>query len=268
MISTIQMDALAVNSGITADVLAKAISDEKEIKLELPNGRFLTKDNEDKLLDNHGKKKYDEGKSKGSKEILETVKTSHELEGDTVDDIMGNFKTNILKDAKLEPNEKLAEKDKAIKTLQDKYTADIGIKDTEIDGYKSQISSAKNKSSISGFLPELKEGYSKSDATTLFSLSHEIKEDGIYKDGKLLVDDMQSNLDLEKAVGLFIEEKGWSAKKIQGHGNKKPTYAGATPKSYEDFQKYCESKGWSEGSLPAKQYLKSLRDKNPDFDMN
>ena len=59
MLSKEQMDSIAVMTGIKADVLAKAISDEQEVKLELPEGRFLTKDKEELLLDNHGKKKYD-----------------------------------------------------------------------------------------------------------------------------------------------------------------------------------------------------------------
>ena len=243
MLSKEQMDSIAVMTGIKADVLAQAISDEKEVKLELPKGRFLTEDNEATLLDNHGKKKYDEGISKASRDAFD---------GKTKEDFLTGFKTSILEEANIEPNQKLTEKEEAFRTLQEKYQTDIKLKDNEIDSV----------------FPELKDGISKLDARILFNATHETKEDGVYKDGKLLVNDIQSPLGLEEAAQLFIKEKGWRKEAPKGHGGKKPSEGGTSPKSYNDFQKYCESKGINEGSLEAKEYLSTLRAKNPQFEMN
>lgn len=266
MLSNEQMESLAENSGLTADVLAQAISDEQEITLELPNGRFLTTENESKLLDNHGKRKYDEGKSKGSKEVTETIKSNFELEGDSIDDLLGNFKINILKDAKAEPNEKLAEKDKSIKALQESLRS----KETEIETIKTEAQLTARHAKALSTMPTLREdlGLDKSEALSIIMASVETKEDGIYKNGELLTDTYQNAISQEDFLKSETESRGWLKTKIQGNGGKKPGANGVIPKSYEDFQKHCESKGWNEGSLQAKEYLESLRAKNPEFDMN
>ena len=259
MLSKEQMDSIAVMTGIKADVLAQAISDEKEVKLELPKGRFLTEDNEATLLDNHGKKKYDEGISKASRDAFD---------GKTKEDFLTGFKTSILEEANIEPNQKLTEKEEAFRTLQEKYQTDIKLKDNEISEFQSKFNRMENDLKIDSVFPELKDGISKLDARILFNATHETKEDGVYKDGKLLVNDIQSPLGLEEAAQLFIKEKGWRKEAPKGHGGKKPSEGGTSPKSYNDFQKYCESKGINEGSLEAKEYLSTLRAKNPQFEMN
>ena len=189
MLSNKTMDAIAVMTGIKADELAKAISDEQEQELELPEGRFLTKENESKLLDNHGKRKYDEGKSKGLKETLESIKTDFELEGETINDVFGNYKSKIVSESKIEPNEKLAEKDKAIKTLQDS----LRNKETEIETIKSKAEETNRRAKALSNMPSLREdlGINKSEALNIILSSIEVKEDGIYKNGKLIVNEHQ-----------------------------------------------------------------------------
>lgn len=265
MLSTEQIGTLAAMSGITADVLATAISDEQEVKLELPEGRFLSTENEQKLIDNTAKKKYDEGKNKGSKEVLESVKTNFSLEGDSMDDLLGNFKANILKDANLEPNEKLAEKDNAIKALQDS----LKNKESEIETFKSDMERTQRQAKALSSMPKLREdlGLKKEEALNIILSNVEVKEDGIYKNGNLVVDSYQSAIGLEDFLSQETTERGWVEKKIQGNGGRKPGYQGAEPKTYEEFQKVCESKGWNEGSLQAKEYLKTLKSKNPDFEI-
>lgn len=115
-----QNDFINATFGVTADELAQAISDEQEVKLELPEGRFLTTENEAKLLDNHGKKKYDEGKSKTLKDVFD---------GKTKDDFLNDFKANVLAEANLEPNQKLREKEEILNDLRTK----LQNKDNEIE---------------------------------------------------------------------------------------------------------------------------------------
>jgi len=266
MLSQETMDSIAVMTGIKADVLAQAISDEQEQELELPKGRFLTDENESKLLDNHGKRKYDEGKTKGSKELIETVKTTFELQGDSIDDLLGNFKTNILKDANKEPNEKLT----ALEQANENLRTSLKGKEDEILTIQTEAEKTRRNAKALSSIPALREdlGLNKSEALNLIMASLEIKEDGVYKDGKLLANEYQEAISFEDAIKAEVERRGWVTKKIQGHGSKKGEPTSATPKSYSDFQKYCESKGWKEGSYEAKQYLGSVKSKNPDFDMD
>lgn len=257
MLSKEQMDSIAVMTGIKADVLAKAISDEQEVKLELPEGRFLTKDKEELLLDNHGKKKYDEGISKATKEAFD---------GKDKETFLTELKTSILADAKLEPNEKLTEKDNAIKALQDS----LKTKESELETVKSTIEETKRRAKAISALPTLREdlGIKKDEALSIVMSNVEIKDNVIHKGGVPMLDSYQSPISLDDFLKQEVETRGWTAKKIQGNGGKATTQTVATPKSYTEFQKYCETKGWNEGGYDAKQYLASIKAKNPEFDMN
>ncbi len=256
MLSKESMDTIAAMIGVEADVLANAFSDEQEVKLDLPKGRFLTAEAEETLLDNHGKRKYDEGKSKASKDAFE---------GKSREDFLTGFKEEILEEAKIEPNKKLTEKDNALKALQDKYQLDIAEKEREIDLFKNNLKSIETNSKVEGLIPELRDGFTKSDARLLFNSSHEIKEDGVYKSGQLLVDDLQSPIDLKTAINNFITEKNWQKTEAKGHGGKKTGSSAATPKNYEEYQEQLKSKGIKEGSHEAKQILSGIREANPEF---
>ena len=257
MLSQEQKDSINAALGITADELAKAISDEQEVKLELPQGRFITKENEDKMLDAHGKRRYDAGTSKTLKEVFE---------GKDKETFLNEFKTSILKDAKLEPNEKLDQATKTINALKESLTA----KEQEVLRIQNESENTKKRANALSTLPTLREdlGIKKTEALDIILSSIEQKEDGIYKNGQLVVNEHQEAVGLNDFLNQEVNSRGWVKKTIQGHGGKEGKQTGAAPKSYSDFQKHCESKGWNEGGHDAKQYLKSVMAKNPDFDMD
>lgn len=267
MITPEQMKTIAEQIGLPADEFAQAISKTEVVELTLPNGRFLTKEKEEKLLDNHGKKKYDEGKAKRDKEVLPEFMTLAGLEGeiDTPQAFIDEFKAATLKDAQIEPNQKLIQKDDIINGLKKKISEVTTLKDQEIEQYKSKIFATSTKADILSHIPSLKEGYSKEDAVTLFMTSHERKEDGIYKNGVLLVNDVQEPLALDKVVSSFIAEKGWQSVKPGGNHPGGRTFTGSTPKTYEEFQAYCKSKNIIEGSVEANAKLQEFAKDNPEL---
>lgn len=255
MITKEKMDSIAAMIGIKADVLAKAISDEQEIDLELPtNGRYLSKEQEETILDNHGKRKYDEGVKKNQKEVFD---------GKTKEEFLSEYKLSVLEEAKQEPNKKITEKEEAIKALQ----ATLSERDNALNALKNEVEGVKRNADIKSFLPSFKDGYSPEDALTIYNANHKKEGDSIYRNGNLLTDDTQSPLSEEMAVKKFFEEKGWIAPKIAGNGGNKPNSSGADPTTYEGFQKVVASKGWNEGSQQAKEYLASVRAKNPAFEI-
>ena len=168
MLSQEQKDSINAALGITADELAKAISDEQEVKLELPQGRFITKENEDKMLDAHGKRRYDAGTSKTLKEVFE---------GKDKETFLNEFKTSILKDAKLEPNEKLDQATKTINALKESLTA----KEQEVLRIQNESENTKKRANALSTLPTLREdlGIKKTEALDIILSSIEQKEDGI-----------------------------------------------------------------------------------------
>ena len=257
MLSQSTLDSFAAQNGITADELAKAISNEQEITLEVKEGRFLTKENEDKLLDNHGKRRYDAGVSKTLKDVFE---------GKDKETYLNEFKSSVLEDAKLEPNEKLDQATKTINSLKESLTE----KDNTILSIQKEAENTKKRASALSSLPILREdlGINKTEALNIILSTVEQKEDGIYKSGQLVVNEHQEAVSLNDFLSQEVNSRGWVKKQIQGNGGNKPSSQGATPTTYTSFQKHIESKGWKEGSIQANQYLASLRTDNPKFDLD
>lgn len=251
-----QQDFINATLGITADELAKAISDEQEVKLELPKGRFLTPEQEESVKDAHGKLRYDAGVSKATKEAFE---------GKSKEEFLLEFKNSIIEEAKIEPNEKLTEKEKAIKLLQDS----LKEKETEIERIQREALERQRKAEALSSLPKMREdlGIKPNEALNIIMSGVELKEDTYYKDGSPLVDEYQKPIALADFLNQEVSARGWIESKPQGHGGKSGKPANSVPKSYDEFKKHCDQKGWSEGSLEAKEYLGSLRAKNPDFEM-
>lgn len=257
MLSKEQQDFINATLGVTADELAKAISDEQEVKMEFPQGRFLTKEQEETLLDNHGKQRYDAGKSKALKDAYD---------GKTKDEFLNEYKTSILEDAKIEPNKKLSEKEQALKALQDKYESDRKEWESKYGNLENQLNGIKTTSEIAKYLPnELPKGLTREDATMIVTNSLEFKDGQVYKNGEILRDDLQNPITMDKAIASFVEERGWNVQTPKGRGPQKPNYNGSDPKNYEEFVQLCESKGISPGSVEGKSLLKTFADKNPEF---
>ncbi|EAR14680.1 hypothetical protein RB2501_01351 [Robiginitalea biformata HTCC2501] len=242
-------------SGVKADALAQAISDEQEKELELPEGRFLSKEQEEQLLDNHGKRKYDEGKSKALKDVFE---------GKDKDSFLEEFKKSVLDEAKLEPSKKIAEKEQALKALQEKYNADKGEWESKTSGLESQITKMRTLTEIAKHLPaELPAGLTREDATLIVSNNFELKDGEVYQNGEVLRDDLQNPMKFDQVIKDFSEKRGWNAKPT-GRGPQ-PTYQGGTPKTYDDFVQYCESKKIQVGSAEANKLMADYAKDNPEF---
>ncbi len=252
-----QQDFINATLGVTADELAKAISDEQEVKMEFPQGRFLTKEQEETLLDNHGKQRYDAGKSKALKDAYD---------GKDKEEFLNEFKNTILEEAKLEPNKKLSEKEQALKAMQDKYESDKREWESKYGNLESQLNGIKTTSEIAKHLPgDLPKGLTREDATMIVSNSLEFKDGQVYKNGEILRDDLQNPITMDKAIASFVEERGWNVQTPKGRGPQKPNFKGTDPKNYDEFVSLCESKGISPGSVDGKALLKTYADKNPEF---
>lgn len=250
------MDALAELTGITADELAKAISDEQEVSLETPKGVFITEEQKAEMLDNHGKRKYDEGKSKAMKEAYD---------GKEKDAFLNELKNSILEEAKLEPNKKVEELNVTVENLRTK----LQEKEGEFDGLKSNMAKEKRMLEIQSTIPDIPEnvGLSKQEATNLYMLGREFKDDGIYLNGKHLTDEYERSIDVPTDVKNWYEQKGWG-KKPAGRGGGTQGAAGgspAIPKTMEEYNAYLESKGLKEGSMEANAILRQVAEANPEF---
>jgi hypothetical protein len=258
MLSKKSMDALAAMTGIAADVLAKQISDEQEVELELPEGEFLTKEAKETILDNHGKRKYDEGISKATKDAFE---------GKSKDDFLKEKVDAALEEAKVKPNEKVKELEASLESLRTQLTNEKNA----VTELQSKMKAKETRLEAQSFIPDLPEtiGLSKAEATSLFFMGAEIKEDGIYRNGTLLKDSLETPLTLEQAVKSFVTEKGWdkTAPAGRGGGSGKPTGGSSStlPKTLEEYESAIKEKGFHPGSEEAKSLLAEAAKEAPEI---
>lgn len=254
MLSKKDWKSLAAISGIDADVLAQAISDEQEVKLELPKGEFFTEEKKATLLDNHGKRKYDEGVSKATKDAFE---------GKSKEDFLKEKVEAALEEAKVEPDKKVSELEKSISKLQQKLVD----KEDAFTNLQQAMRQKEERINLQSLFPSLPEnvGLSSDEATSLFLLSHEIREDGVYKAGILLKDDREAALSKEQAVQDFIKSKGWDkAPSGRGGGAAGQGGSGSTkPATMQEFEAMLKEKGIHAGSAEAQALLQEAAKESP-----
>jgi len=254
MLSKEQTDAFAVMLGIEADVLAQAVSDEKEVKLELPKGRFLTSEKEEELLSNHGKRRYDSGIEKATKDAFDSK---------SKEDFIKEITDAALEEAKVEPNKKVIELEKSISNLQ-KIVVE---KEDAFSNLQQAMQQKESRINLQSLFPSLPEnvGLNTDEATSLFLMSHEVKEDGVYKAGVLLKGAHEEALTKEQAVKNFITDKGWD-KKPSGRGGGAQSAAGGVGKieTMEQFESMLKEKGLTVGSMEANALMNEVAKESPE----
>jgi hypothetical protein len=169
------------------------------------------------------------------------------------------FKDKVLADASIEPNKKVEELQASIEKLQ----GVVSDKDKAYSDLEASYKQKETRFKAESLFPTMPEhlGLNKSEGVDLFFMSHEIKEDGIYKNGQKLKDNVEKPLGIEDAVKGFISEKGWDkAPTPRGRGgNPVANGQGAKPSSLEEFETLAKERGLNVGS---QEYNALLREVN------
>lgn len=176
-----------------------------------------------------------------------------EYEGKSPEDFISNFKSKILSEAKVEPNKKIEELEGSLSKLR----SQLEEKDNAFSELQSNIESDRLKFKAQSLIPDLTNGLTREEATSLFFMKHDIKEDGVYRDGQKLKDNLENPLSLEDSVKSFLQEKGWNETKPSGRGGGARGNGDNTtlPTNDEEFESYIKEKGWSVGSQEANAVL-------------
>ena len=258
------LDHIAGVLGLDAEEFATGIASEKEVQLKLAEGRFLSKDQEATLLDNHGKTRYDAG-SEAAREMQ--LKDMSKLVGfeESIKDpqkFIDTYKANVLKQAKIEPDKKVSELETSLDTLRNT----IKEKDIAFTNLQNEVNSVKTRTRLLGAIPKLAEnGLKSDDVLDLFLKSHEIKDDAVYKDGKVLQDNLATNLKVEDALNTFVNDRGWAYQENDQKGRKKNPIPGGNGQSFEDYEHEIKEKGLHPGSQEAQALLKEYMTNNPEI---
>lgn len=265
------IEDLAKTLGLDVKVLTKAIETEGEV-IELPEGaRFLTKEEVETIKDNHGKTRYDAGKTAGSEMLLKELGEKVGFT-ETVKDgeaFIKKYKSSVLEEAKVEPNKKITELETSIENLRTQLTD----KDTAYSKLENSISAERTMLNAQSFIPELPEslGLKKAEAANLIMSGVEIKEDGIYKNGSILKDKMEKALSLEDYVKQSVTERGWGTKPVgRGGGSGGAGGAGGggsteLPKTMAEFESQLKEKGIHPGSEQAQSLLADAAKETPEI---
>jgi hypothetical protein len=260
------IDKIAGMLGLNAEEFATGFTSEDEVELKLAEGRFLTKEQEETLKDNHGKTRYDAG-SEAAREMQ--LKDMSKLVGfeESIKDpqkFIETFKANILKQAKIEPDKKVSELEASLETLRNT----ILEKDTANSNLQSEIKNIQTRTKLLGAIPKLADiGLKNDDVLDLFLKSHEIKDDAVYYNGTVLQDDMAKNMPVEKVLNTFVSERGWDYKDdVDPRGRKKnpnPNPGGGN--TFEDYENEIKEKGLHPGGQEAQALLKTYVENNPEI---
>lgn len=180
-----------------------------------------------------------------------------DFEGKKPEDFISNFKAKVLDEAKVEPNQKINELNSSLETLR----SQLEDKDSKFSELQQSIALDKRKFKAQSLIPELKNGLSKDEATALYFMSHEVKEDGVYVNGEKLKDNMEKPISFEESVSKFVESKGWNTPDTptgRGGGARGDGASSELPKTMEEYDEYIKEKGYNPGSQEANAVLNDM----------
>ncbi|MFK7947851.1 MAG: hypothetical protein AB8G11_09685 [Saprospiraceae bacterium] len=264
------LQSLAKMAKVTdVEAFSKALQSETDtdFKLDTENLIVRTKEEEESFKSNLTNLVKDKAFSDAFEIQIKNMKkeVGLEFEGKKSKDFMEAYKSKILEEANIEPNNRISELENTLKTV----TQSLEKKDTEYAQLKNGFSLEKNRLKAESLIPNLPEsiGLDKKEVADLFFLKHEVKDDGIYKDGERLINQTTAQpFQIEDAVNNFISERGWN-KQPSGRGG--GSQQGQDPinkiSSLDEFNSLAESKGYRQGSQEYNSMLAEKIKENPDL---
>ena len=259
------LDQLAGALGIDVEVLTKGISSEQEdATIELPKGTFLSEADLATLKDNHGKERYDAGATASREILLKDLADEAGIErSKDKSSFLKSYKTKLIEEANVEPDKKVSELQASLENLQKQLTDG----DKKYSDLQKDVSTRETRFKIQSMLPDLPEGsgLSKEEAVDIYLKNREVKEDGIYKAGNLMKDNLERALTLDKDIEGFVTERGWNVIPTgRGGGAGKPTPNGSGISTMEEYENHLKDRGLSVGGQEANAILAKAMNDNPD----
>lgn len=261
------LDQIAGKLGLNAEEFAQGLTSEQEVELTLPNGIFLSDDDKETLLDNHGKARYDAGKTAGEEILLKDMSKLAGFDESIKDKskFLETYKSKVEGEANIKPNEKVKELETSLETLR----GQIAEKDSAYSELQGSLESIKQRSNLLGSLPKIKDdlGLNKDEVLDMYLKSHKIVDGTVEKDGVILKDNLEKPISVNDSLNNFITERGWNFQESggkQGRGGRGTGGQGAKL-SYEDYMSELKEKGLHEGSAEAQSLLKEYAEQNPEI---
>lgn len=256
--------------------LQTAIADEKEVDLTLPEISTFTTDELATRDKNQKSQGYNEGKTTGVEMLIKEQKEKHglEFEGKDVDKLIDSIKTKTLTDAKLSPDKKVEELNKALETVQ----SNLIVLQTEKSELENKLKTQSLNSSILSVFPANRIATLKDDESLLL-LQREytfVEEDGklVAKKGNEIVRDKttQAPLEVKDVIADYFKTRNWLSEEDPGNTDK--TGRGGNngkPVVYlklSDIEKSFTEQGKSLTGEEFNQAVAEASKSNANFDLN
>jgi len=265
------IESLAKLAKVTdVEAFSQALQSESDTDFTLDTSNLIvrTKEEEESFKSNFSKEIKDKAFTDAFEIQIKNMKKDLglEFEGKKSNDFIESFKSKILEEAKIEPNNRITELEKSLnlanQTLQEK--------ENEFNQLKNSFSLEKNRLKAESLIPNLPEGIgiNKKEATDLFFLKHEIKEDGVYKDGERLVNTTTAEpFKIDDAISNFVTERGWDKAPTGRGGGSQSGSQGSSNivNNLDEFNGLAKEKGYNVGSKEYNSLLAEVVKENPDI---
>lgn len=255
-ISKATIEKMAAKLGIKADEVQAALANEADVEIAIPEVDIFTT----AQLTARDNIKYNEGKEAGEEMAVKSVKEANNLQfqGKKVESLYKHLQTIQAPD-----------ESETVKKMRDNLVK----AEQERDAFKGQMSRMKLESTIHGYIPELNNGMSKTEAMAMLQANgFDFKEEGgsfkAYRHGQLLKDEkMLTEVPANEAVGkFFTEEKKWvgsapneAGRQGRGGESGKPRVGGVSRSIKEVETAWVAEHG--EGSINGMEYAAHLESK-------
>jgi len=220
-------------------------------KLEVTEEELILfkKDEYETRTKNIADAEYKKGKTAEREMLAKEIKEKYgmnDVEGKDFDKIFDAYKGIVLKDAKIEPAERLKKYEQDILTLQSTLKTIESEKETIINDYKNREKNNKLESELFTLIPDniVNDKFTRKDLIALFKAngySTDVDESGktvvlfnneLYKNEKTL-----EPLAVKDVLNKFIEDKGFIKKdSTPNPGDKTPKGATALDKFYKEME--------------------------------
>lgn len=286
MLSKKTIASIAKLFKVEEKILTDAIANKDEVPIETIDNATLQVFTDDEITARDTNTKTaakNEGIKVGKELLIKDLKDKHGIEGEGKDPetFLTNFKTKVLKEAKIEPNTQITELNNQIKVLQ----KNLETKDTEVSAAGMKASQAELSMNMLSSMPARNTAFSDSDYLTLIKsrISQKV-EDGqtLYLDaaGEVFRDPKTGKaLDLKASMAkIFADNPAWAPADPKdggkgGRGGKStdPKTDGGTgdiPVTYSEAEAAWKSQGKHVNSSDFALYVGKLKTDNKDFKMD
>jgi hypothetical protein len=266
---------------LDATTLTAAIEAKEETDVAIPEGLTALTAAElasrDKTIKATG---YTEGKSAGLEVFVKDKKEALGLdfEGKDPETFVTKLQEKVLADAKIAPNDKIAEKERTIAKLQENITT--LTKDKEAIAAAKQQVELTNK--VTRLIPSTQLAVEMEPEEVISSMSlrgYSFESDNgnlIVKKGGEIVSDPTSlkPLDAKEVVTGYLKERKWLAGEQQqqqqreGRAGGNSSGKGGTPTKYSEAEAAWKAEGKSANGVEFTRHIEGLAAANKEFDYN